>query len=108
MNSVLRALLTLVGALLIVGATIIFLRQLGTVLAPGVSSALVFLVGVGLLWLAFRPDNIEVRDEGADSSGMPDTVETPYGRGALARLQEAFDSESTPPDRPVGQLGRLS
>lgn len=90
----------LVGALLVVGATIIFLRKLGTVLPPGISSALVFVAGIGLIWVAFRPGNDEMRGEGENGSGVAQPVETPYDRAALARLQEAFDSESKPPAPP--------
>lgn len=91
----------IVGALLIVGATIIFLRELGTVLPPGVSSTLVFVAGIGLLWAAFRPWGVEVPDESVDGSGVAQPVETPYDRAALARLQEAFDGDAKPPDRSI-------
>lgn len=90
----------IVGALLIVGATIIFLRELGTVLPPGVSSALVFVAGIGLIWVGFRPWGGPVPDESVQGSGVAQPVETPYDRAALARLQEAFDSESKPPAPP--------
>jgi len=102
MNSALRALLMIFGALLIVGATIIFLRELGTVLPPNVSSTLVFVAGIGLLWVAFRPWGGEVPEGGADGPGVAQPVETPYDRAALARLQAAFDSESKPPGQPIG------
>lgn len=91
------------GALLIVGATIIFLREMGTVLPPRLSSTLVFAAGIGLLWAAFRPWGGEVPEGAADGSGVAQPVEKPYDRAALARLQEAFESESKPPDQPIGK-----
>ena len=87
----------LIGVLLIVGGTVIFLRDWGTIVPPAASATLAFLVGLGMLWAAFRPAGLDSADavETPQASQQP---ETPYDRAALARLQEAFDNDSKPSD----------
>ncbi|HUG80730.1 MAG TPA: hypothetical protein VML01_03640 [Bryobacterales bacterium] len=83
-----RFLCILVGPLLIVGATLIFLRGMGSVLPPALGAGLVFAAGLALLGLAFRPHAVEhAVQQTAGEFPEPEA----YDRTALARLQESME-----------------
>jgi hypothetical protein len=83
-----RFLCILVGPLLIVGATLIFLRGMGSVLPPALGAGLVFAAGLALLWLAFRPSPVE---HGVQPTSGEFPEPESYDRAALARLQESME-----------------
>ena len=88
LNALMRSLCMVIGTLLIVGATVIFLRGMGNVLPPALGAGLVFAAGLALLWLAFKPHPgghavPEAPDRFAEAES--------YDRTALARLQESME-----------------
>ena len=112
MSPAVQALLTILGTLSIVAATIIFLREVGDILPPALAAGLAFVAGIGLLWLAFKPERIDHHgakdedrdrdgdgDEGRDGTGANRTGSSSYSSAAMARLQETIEPREEPPER---------
>ena len=104
MSSSVRVILTILGTLSIVGATIVFLRDIDGFLPSALAASVSFAVGIGLLWLAFRPERLEhkITEAADDGSGVTQTVSSEYERTAMARLRESFDGSDKTPRQPLG------
>ncbi|MDA1313683.1 MAG: hypothetical protein O2968_10145 [Acidobacteria bacterium] len=96
MNSAIRFLFMVVGPLLIVGATVIFLRGIGDILPPIMGAGLAFVAGLALLWLAFKPH--PVAHAVRQAAGELPEIES-YDRTALARLQESMEPQRKSSER---------